>query len=53
MKAAAHAEAGDFEAAVKLQIKANAMYSTADDRKAGEARLALYQEKKPYRELDP
>ena len=51
--AAAHAEVGDFDAAVKFQIKANAMYSAADDRKAGDARLALYQEKKPHRELDP
>jgi tetratricopeptide (TPR) repeat protein len=51
--AAAQAEAGDFEAAVKFQTQANSMYSAADDRKAGEARLKLYQKKKPYRELDP
>ena len=51
--AAAYAEAGEYEAAVHWQTKANALYSAADDRKKGEARLKLYQEKKPYREIDP
>ena len=51
--AAAHAEAGEFEAAVKWQLKANALYPDAKDRKVGEARLKLYQDKKPYREIVP
>jgi tetratricopeptide (TPR) repeat protein len=50
--AAAYAEAGDFEAAVKWQTKANNLYVAAEDRQKGEARLKLYREKKPYREID-
>jgi serine/threonine-protein kinase len=45
--AAASAEAGDFDAAVKWQSKANAMYS--DALATSEARLRLYQAKTPYR----
>jgi len=48
--AAARAEAGDFTAAVLSQTKANALYSDAEDKKNGDARLKLYREKKPYRE---
>jgi hypothetical protein len=48
--AAAYAEAGDFDAAVKWQIKAVAMFTDADSRTKGEARLKLYREKKPYRD---
>ena len=48
--AAAYAEAGEFDAAMKWQTKANALYTTPENRKRGEARLKLYQEKKPYRE---
>ena len=50
--AAAHAEAGEFEAAVKRQTLANALYDRADDRQKGHARLVLYQEKKPCRVND-
>ncbi len=48
--AAAQAEAGDFDAAVRWQIKANALYSDAEDKQNGDQRLKLYHEKKPYRE---
>jgi hypothetical protein len=48
--AAAHAEAGDFDAAVKWQTKANALYGAGENREKGEARLKLYQERRPYRE---
>ena len=51
--AAAYAEAGDFDAAVKWQTKANALFSDAETRTKGEARLKLYQEKKPYRDEEP
>jgi tetratricopeptide (TPR) repeat protein len=48
--AAASAEAGDFESAVKWQIRANALFADAQDKAKGQARLALYRERKPYRE---
>ena len=48
--AAACAEAGDFDAVMKWQTKANGLYSDAGDKKKGESRLKLYQEKKPYHE---
>jgi hypothetical protein len=51
--AAANAEAGDFEAAVKWQSKANELYPAAEDKKQEEERLKLYREKKPYRETNP
>ena len=47
-----YAEAGDFDKAVEWQEKANKLYSDADDRKKGEDRLKLYQQRKPYREED-
>ena len=50
--AAAYAETGDFDTAVKWQTKANALYTEADDTRKGEARLKLYQAKKRYR-TDP
>jgi tetratricopeptide (TPR) repeat protein len=50
--AAAYAEAGDFEAAVKWQTKANRLYPAGEDREMAHARLKLYQEKKPCREID-
>jgi tetratricopeptide (TPR) repeat protein len=51
--AAAHAEAGDFDAAVKWEMKANGFYTDAEEKKKGEERLKLYREKKPYRETNP
>jgi tetratricopeptide (TPR) repeat protein len=48
--AAAHAEAGNFADAVKSQTEANDLLAGNEQRKRGEARLILYQEKKPYRE---
>jgi tetratricopeptide (TPR) repeat protein len=51
--AAASAEAGDFDAAVKWQSRANELYPNTRDEKRGEERLRLYREKKPYRETPP
>ena len=50
--AAAHAEAGDFDAAVKWQIKANVLYDADANREEGRARLELYLESTPYRQPD-
>ncbi len=46
--AAAYAEAGDFDAAVRWQTQANALESNPERKADGEARLKLYREKKPY-----
>ena len=51
--AAAYAEAGDFDAAVKWQTRANALYSEPEKKTDGEARLKLYQARKPYRQATP
>jgi tetratricopeptide (TPR) repeat protein len=51
--AAAHAEVGDFDAAVKWQARANALDSRAEDPSLGKIRLELYRQKKPYRAVDP
>jgi tetratricopeptide (TPR) repeat protein len=51
--AAASAEAGDFDAAVKWQSRANERYADAGDEKKGEERLRLYRDKRPYRETLP
>jgi tetratricopeptide (TPR) repeat protein len=51
--AAACAEAGDFDAAVKWETKASELYADAEDKAKGQERLQLYQEKKPYRETNP
>jgi hypothetical protein len=51
--AAAHAELGDFDEAMKWQAKVNALYTDAEDRAKGQERLRLYREKKPYRETNP
>ena len=48
--AASSAQAGDFEMAVEWQKKANQLYTIAEDRKKGEERLRLYQQRKSYRE---
>ncbi len=50
--AAAYAEAGDFDKAVKWQRKANKQFANEDERKAGEQHLKLYQVKKPFRVTD-
>jgi len=46
--AAAYAESGDFDAAVKCQEKAQAMYPDDKDREKGLARLELYKAHRPY-----
>ncbi len=51
--AAASAEAGDFDAAVKWQSRANELYADAGDVKKGAERLRLYREKSPYRQTPP
>jgi tetratricopeptide (TPR) repeat protein len=51
--AAACAEAGDFDAAVRWQTKAGALVHDAGSRSGFEARLALYRAKKPYHEDKP
>jgi tetratricopeptide (TPR) repeat protein len=48
--AAAYAEVGDFDSAVSSQTKANSLRAADRDKVRGEARLKLYQEKKPYRD---
>jgi tetratricopeptide (TPR) repeat protein len=50
--AAAYAEAGDFEAAVKWQKKALELAGDDEDVNQPRARLALYEARRPYRE-DP
>jgi tetratricopeptide (TPR) repeat protein len=51
--AAALAEAGDFDAAVTWQSRANEMYAYAVDVEKGEERLRHYREKRPYRATPP
>ncbi|MHB1570962.1 MAG: tetratricopeptide repeat protein [Solirubrobacteraceae bacterium] len=51
--AAACGEAGDFVAAVKWQMKANESLTDPESRADGEARLALYRARKPYRDDRP
>ncbi|MFN2508225.1 MAG: tetratricopeptide repeat protein [Chthoniobacterales bacterium] len=48
--AAAHAEAGNFEQAVKYEEQAMNMSTSADDRKGTKERLAAYRQRKPWRE---
>ena len=50
--AAAKAEVGDFARAVEWQSKANQLYSEQEARRDGIIRLALYREKKPFRERE-
>lgn len=47
--AAAHAESGDFEKAVRWQQQANDRYLDPEDRRQGKERLALYKQEKPFR----
>ena len=51
--AAAYAEAGDFDAAVHYQTCANPLYTETRQKTDGEARLKLYQARKPYRQATP
>lgn len=51
--AAAAAERGDFDSAVKYQQRAQALYKAPDDIAKGHARLDLYKAKAPYREPSP
>jgi len=48
--AAAHAEAGDFDNAVKFEEKAIAKFHDADTLKGAQHRLGLYREHKPFRD---
>jgi tetratricopeptide (TPR) repeat protein len=48
--AAAYAEAGEFDKAVEWQEKARKLWTDADVIKKSDERLALYKEKKPYRQ---
>jgi tetratricopeptide (TPR) repeat protein len=48
--AAAHAETGDFEAAIKWQNRANVLRPGAGENPVGEARLRLFRQKKPVRD---
>jgi tetratricopeptide (TPR) repeat protein len=51
--AEAHAEAGDFDAAMTWQARANALHPEAEEKSRGEKRLELYRQKTPYREVEP
>ena len=51
--AAAYAEAGDFDAAVKWQTAAIERQEEIKEKNEYSARLKLYQEKKPYHETKP
>jgi tetratricopeptide (TPR) repeat protein len=51
--AAAYAESGDFDAAIRWQTKAIAMVRDGEDKSGFEARLKLYRSRKPYREDKP
>jgi tetratricopeptide (TPR) repeat protein len=51
--AAAYAEAGDFGSAIKWQSKAIDLETDGTEKAEYRARLALYQDKKPYRDNKP
>ncbi len=51
--AAAQAEAGDFDAAVKAQQRAIALLTDHVQKAEYRSRLVLYQAKKPYRQVSP
>ena len=48
--AAAYAETGDFDSAIKFEQKAISKAKKDDDTKGAQQRLALYQQHKPYRD---
>jgi tetratricopeptide (TPR) repeat protein len=48
--AAACAEAGDFESAIKWQTRADALYPAGEQLTRGQARLTLFRENKPVRD---
>jgi tetratricopeptide (TPR) repeat protein len=48
--AAAYAEIGDFDSAIKFEQKAISKAKKDDDTKGAQQRLALYQQHKPYRD---
>lgn len=48
--AAAHAEAGDFQAAIKYEMRACFLYSEEEQRELSQERIELYQNQQPYRE---
>ena len=50
--AAAHAEAGDFDSAQKWQTRANGLRHGDGQKSKGEARLKLFQQKRPLRDPD-
>ncbi len=47
--AAAYAEAGDFKSAIKWQTTADALRHDDLEKKAGQTRLKLFEQKKPFR----
>ncbi len=49
--AAAYAESGDFDSAIKFEEKAIAKAKKDDDTKGAQARLGLYRQHKPYRDV--
>ena len=51
--AAACAEVGDFDAAVRWQTRSNALETDEEMRAMGEARLMLYRDGKPFRDDTP
>jgi tetratricopeptide (TPR) repeat protein len=51
--AAASAEAGDFESAIKWQSKAIELATGPDEKRELQTRLELYRDKKPYRQNSP
>ena len=51
--AAAYAEAGDFDSAVKWETKAIELESDAHEKAEYAERLKLYRDKKPYRDPMP
>jgi tetratricopeptide (TPR) repeat protein len=51
--AAAYAEAGDFDRAIEYMTKILGGKTDSTDRKKFETRLALYRDRKPYRDLEP